>query len=157
VSHLASTSMVGAILALAVLLAGCAGGSTPKALGPEDELCYRFETNEAAEALDLPHGIMLAGDAPQGLADAGDRKRALTLTADGSRGEIPFAAWRPLNGDSLQVDPAVTGRIQLRMAATAEGLTGSGRPIGDVITPGRVDGGLVEGVIAVRVACTSPP
>ena len=156
-NRLAATSMAGAGLALAVLLAGCAGGSTPKALGPEDELCYRFETNGAAEALDLPHGIMLAGDAPQGMADAGDRRRALTLTADGSRGEIPFAAWRLLDGDSLQVDPAVTGRIQLRMVATSEGLTGSGRPIGDVITPGREDGGLVEGVVAVRVACTSAP
>lgn len=161
----AGSLAVGLVLALGLTAcagsAGGGGGEGPElpgdALGPDAELCYRFVDNEASRALDLPWGVALQGGPVPALADSGDRRAAATLSADGTRSDMPFGAWRPLAGDSVQVDPVLTGRLQLRLAAGPDALRGVGRPVGDVAGPWAGDGpGAVEGVVAEPAACPAP-
>ncbi len=136
---------------LAVLATAC-GPKRPGELKPGGELCYRFVEGEAASTLRLPWGFALSGDSIPGMSDPGDRLAAATLAEDGVRSDVPFGAWRPLEGDSVQVGPVVTGSLQLRLSVSDSLLSGQARPIGDVAGPG-TDRAALESVTAATVAC----
>jgi len=144
-------------LVAAALMAGCAGGaSTPAALGPGGELCYRFQDNAARQAMRLPWGMALAGG-PVDLRDPADRRAAATLTEAGGRSLAPFGAWRPIGLDSVQVGPLVTGSVQLRLAVEEGVLRGLARSSGDARPPRAPARPAVEGVVAEPVACPAVP
>lgn len=141
---------------LLLALATACGPKHPGDLGPGGELCYRFVENEAAAELRLPWGFALSGDSVPGMAEPGGRRAAATLDGEGARADVPFGAWRPLEGDSVQVGPVVTGSLQLRLAVSDSLLVGQARPIGDVTRPGATRAP-VEGVAAEAVSCPAPP
>ena len=143
---------VGALAAVA-LVAACAGGaSRPGQLAPGGELCYRIVDNEASRSMRLPWGFALAGD-PAPLREPGGRLAAATLAERGGRSLAPFASWRLLGADSVQVGPLVTGSVQLRLAVEDGRLQGLARPIGDAVPAGRPLRPAVDGVVAERMAC----
>lgn len=161
------TPLRGRVGAACLALAGCAGGGAPaappsaaalEAMGADARVCYRFAENDAFRALGLPWGVALRGGPLPGMVDPGDRRDAATLGPDGTVSSVPFGAWRALPGDSVQVDPALTGSLQLRLAVDAEGLHGLGRAVGDVAGPWAAERDAPVGdVRAEPVACPPAP
>jgi hypothetical protein len=123
-----------------LLCAGLAGGcvSTPGLSPGEVTGCYYFERDEVAQSLHLPWGVRLQEDSLTGWP-AWDRqpgvRRAVTLVGVGQTAAHPFGYWRPLDGDSLEVGYPAGGGLVLRLAVEPPGLTGSARPVGDVLPP----------------------
>jgi hypothetical protein len=144
-------------------MAGCGGATRadaqvepvpPATLEAGEVGCWAFEENAASEALDLPWGLALTGDPVRGLREVGEERSAATLDESGGRSQVPFGSWRPLPGDSVQVDPVAMGSLQLRLAVGEEELTGVARPIGDVAGPWAGPGARpVEGVVARAAPC----
>lgn len=127
------------LLPLLLLVAGCA--STEGRPG-QDTLpgCYYFDRNDAAHELDLPWGIRLEPDSLRGWAMARDPdfRSAVTLTGSGTTAKQPFAYWKRLSEDSVEVGYPSLGSLALRLVITDRGFEGAARAVGDARLPGPV-------------------
>lgn len=146
-----------AVFALLLAAAACGvpgrgGGSGEDGAGeagsPGPELvvagCYRFSEAPANQVLGLPWGIVLEREPLAEGWPLVERfpgvRRARTLSSPTRRTDHPFAYWRPLAGDSLEVGHPGGGGLALVLAPTDDGLGGRGRSTGDALRPGEAPG-----------------
>ena len=125
--------------ALLLVLGAFACVSTPAPQGAREPIgCWYFDRNDAAAALNLPWGIRLTADPLTGWPRTqarGDARFAATLAPEAEI-DHPFGYWMPLTDDSLEIGYPGGGGLVLRLAAGDMAMTGTARPVGDVVTPG---------------------
>jgi len=123
-------------IASALLLSGCAHNAQ-HADAADPVGCWYFERDDAASTLNLPWGIGLDSSALTGwpaLDRRGGARVARTLHAAGPA-EHPFGYWLQV-GDSVEVGHPGGGGLLLTLEPGAAVMTGTARPIGDVVAPG---------------------
>jgi hypothetical protein len=121
--------------------------------------CYQFRWDEGARTLRLPWGVELL-DEPVGYGwmitmRYTDVKRALTATSVAERDDHPFGYWRMTPEDSVEMGhPGGGAGFTLTLAPVGQDLIGTGRPVGDVLSPGETPA--AHPVTAYRVLCEAP-
>ena len=121
--------------------------------------CYQFRWDEGARTLRLPWGVELL-DEPVGYGwmitmRYADVKLARTATSVTGRDDHPFGYWRVTAEDSVEIGhPGGGAGYTLTLAPVGQDLIGTGRPIGDVLSPGETPA--TRRVTAYRVLCGAP-
>ena len=147
-----------------VALAACAGGggmasggmSHVDAMSPDGEQCFQFERNAAADRLGLPWGFVRTHEYVSGEGMSGIH-RAWTLQGPTDRRDYPFGMWRHVEG-ALEFGPMNMGSVSVRLTPDGTRMVGTGRFIGDAVSPGReIDRSPVDGVVAQQVLCGAVP
>jgi hypothetical protein len=125
-----------------LLLGGCASSSAPARVEALRG-CWYFEQDEAARQIRLPWGVELMLDTLEGwpaVQALEGVRRAATLTPAGAR-DFPLGYWRPsAAGDSVELGHPGGGGLAVEVAvppqnASSPVLTGTVRPVGDVLRP----------------------
>ena len=138
---------IGQIVGFSAIFASCASRSEP--IQVEALLgCWYFEQAESTRQLWLPWGVELTPDSLEGwpaMQTLEGVRRAATLTSSGPR-DFPIGYWRAsAAGDSLDLGHPGGGGLAVELVVPAGSetppvLSGTVRPVGDVLQSGEPDG-----------------
>jgi hypothetical protein len=114
---------------------GGACASSPEGGGTVGDLtgCYQFERTAEARELGLPWGFELLGGALSEWPNLPEGRRARTRVTAERTADHPFAFWRPVAGDSIQVGHPGGGGFALSLVRDGRVLRGTARAVGDAV------------------------